>query len=187
MVTALFVAVVLVAMLALVNLALTLTIVKRMRSQHSHAGPTIVATAADSLPAGSRVPDFTATATDGTEFTAEHLGMGRTLVAFASETCQSCHEDLPTLIAYANDFVRDGGRVIAAVLTRPPADGSDAGEGSVAAALRDVATVFVDIEGDAVVSDAFSVTGYPTYLIVQDRVVDEVLLTIRDLPVLARG
>jgi hypothetical protein len=89
-------AVVLLSVVCLLNLLLTLGILRRMRAQAAsggqHAGPPY------SLGPGSSIGEFTAVTTDGERVSDDTL---TGLVGFFSAGCEACHELLPRFVEYA--------------------------------------------------------------------------------------
>lgn len=85
---------VLVALLGLLNLLLTVALIKRVREHDtrlgmfSDKGPTTMAEI------GERVEEFEATTVDGTTVSRDDLPEG-TLVGFFDPQCEVCHEHLP--------------------------------------------------------------------------------------------
>lgn len=98
-------ALVLLGLLCLVNLLLTVGILRRMRAQAAAGSGPLFA-----LRPGSAVGEFAATTTDGEPLTTATLDG---TVAFFSADCPACHDTLPDFLAYAREQGRD--RVLAVV------------------------------------------------------------------------
>jgi hypothetical protein len=98
----LVVAVVLVALLGLVNLVLTLALIRRLRAQDTfrpeHAGPPTT------LGPGAEIGDFTTTTVDGEPVTPADL---TGLVGFFSAGCKPCHDLLPSFVEHAKGRARE--------------------------------------------------------------------------------
>lgn len=159
------------ALLVVVDLALTLAVIRRLR-QHmpgSHqADPPF------SKMVGRPVPDFTTTATDGSEVTAEALRTGRAFVAFLAVGCGGCHDQLPQLREHVAKL-RDAGEHVLVVV-----NGSDAGASEFVDAFGHDAHIVVEND-DASLNAAFGIDGYPTYLVVDDGVVADVHVFTKEL------
>jgi thiol-disulfide isomerase/thioredoxin len=153
----------LVGALTLLNLVLTLGVIRRLREHTALLSnrpehPELM------RPAGAQADEFAATTTDG-EPVSRDLLTGRTLVAHLSTTCAPCRERLPEFLAVAAEF--DGGRSqVLAVVSR-------SGDGDAVAAeyverLAPVARVVVEF-GRGPVATAFGVSGFPSFAVVEDR------------------
>src|SRR5438270_353683 len=92
-------ALVLLGLLCLLNLLLTVGILRRMRAQPATGAGTPFA-----LRPGSAIGEFAATTTDGEPLTAATLDG---TVAFFSADCPACHDTLPDFLAYAREQGRD--------------------------------------------------------------------------------
>ncbi|GGS53342.1 TlpA family protein [Planobispora rosea] len=149
------VAITFLGVLTVLNLILTLAVVRRLREHSDHLSRLLSSPGgvpwASIIGSGERPRPFTATTVDGGELTESSLTDG-TIVAFFSPTCSACHEWVPRF-AEAAEAVP--GRAIAVVVADSPEDGA----GHVTS-LRAVARVVVE-EQDGAVAKAFGVTGYP--------------------------
>jgi thiol-disulfide isomerase/thioredoxin len=177
MTTVLLVAVVLLTLLVVADLALTLAIVRRLRAQPAGHAVRLTATATDALPVGSAVPAFTVGTLDGGTLSADALGSGRTLLAFTSESCTTCHAELPELQARLAQVAGEGGAAVVSVLADP------ADPPTLPGAVRDLAALVVETEDDRTLARAFQVSAYPTYVVVDQGRVAEVALSVADLAV----
>ncbi|MGK5552103.1 TlpA family protein disulfide reductase [Actinomadura kijaniata] len=171
-------AVVLVGALCLLDLLLTLGVIRRLR-EHTAALEGLLARGGggrppgDDLPAaGDAVAPFAATATDGTPVTAESLA-GRVIVAFLSTECDACRGQLPRFVEQARGQGRD--RVLGVVV------GDAAAAEDMVAALEPVARVAVEPVG-AAISAAFGVSAYPSYVVVEDGRVTGTAVSVTLLP-----
>jgi peroxiredoxin len=148
-------AVVLVGALCVLDLVLTLGVIRRLRELATTSADRRGAPSAD-IEVGTPVGDFETVTSAG-----EHLSRAEltedTLVAFFAPGCAPCVEKLPGFTAHA--AVRPGGRrrVLAAVVGEP----AEARE--FAEPLAAVARVVVEEPGGAL-SRAFGVHAYPTML-----------------------
>ncbi|WP_026212553.1 TlpA family protein disulfide reductase [Longispora albida] len=144
-------AVVLVGGLCVLNLLLTLGVIRRLR-EHTELLSRRGSVADDRTPQpGQVIGEFSS----GGLVTAD-LGE-RTLVGFFSPSCAPCKEMLPSFVELAKGYA---GPVVAVVV----AAGDEDAPGSVAA-LEPVARVVVEAPGGAA-GKAFGVSAWPTFLVV---------------------
>jgi thiol-disulfide isomerase/thioredoxin len=161
-------AVVLLAVLGMLNLLLTLAIVRRMRTMNPVQQPP------EPLPVGSAVGPFTAATTDGQTVSERDLRGGQTLVGYFSPGCPPCEAALPRFVSYAAGLDRE--RVLAVIVDETGTAGDQA------AALEAVARVVVASEHAPVV-DALSAYGYPAvFLLDEDGRVVAADTTVDGLP-----
>lgn len=140
----------LVGALVVLDLVLTLGVVRRLRE---HA--TLIEQALDGgagvadfmLPVGSPLPELRATTVDGGAVP----DAGPMLIGFFSPGCRACVERLPGFVEYARAF---DGRVLG-VAVGPPDDVAD-----IVAALRPVADVVVE-PSQGPLATALQVKGFP--------------------------
>jgi thiol-disulfide isomerase/thioredoxin len=163
MVPVLVAAVILIGAVGLLNLLLTVGVIRRLR-QHAAALSRLVGSAASPAPAlafagiGQAVGEFSTATVDGQPMDHSRLS-GETLVGFFSPHCERCKLQLPDFIAAARS--RQGGpdRVLAAVV------GAADEATDLVAALQPVARVVVESHGGPL-GTAFGVTAYPTVVTV---------------------
>lgn len=169
-------AVVILAILGMLNLLLTLAIVRRMRTG-SEPSVDSARRPPEPLPAGSPIGRFTAATTDGANVSERDLRGGQALVGYFSPGCPPCQAELPRFVTYAAGLDRE--RVLAVIVD---GTGSDAA-GDEAGVLAAVARVVVASGGDTVV-DALSAHGYPAvFLLDEDGRVVAADATVDGLPV----
>ena len=171
-------AVILVGALCVLDLILSLGIVRRLREQDETlarlTGPRPASQA--TVPVGRRIGEFTATTFSGAVVSRDGM-VGYQLVGFLSPGCRPCEQQLPRFLEYAERFP---GHVLAVVV----ADVADADEYT--ARLAPVADVVVEKDGGTVVR-AFAVTGFPAFcLLGADGVVTANGPTMAALPALSR-
>jgi peroxiredoxin len=155
-------AVVLVGALCLVDLILSLGVVRRLRA-HSSLIEHILTRDMDRTPirrAGERVDAFSAVTSGGGLVTRETLteSAGSVLVGFFSPDCDTCRERLP-------EFVRKAGRweeTIAVVV----GEKAEAMELADSFGLREAARVVLESPKDAAMADAFGVRAFPSVCVV---------------------
>ncbi|WFB10373.1 TlpA family protein disulfide reductase [Streptomyces sp. LX-29] len=148
-------AVILVGVLCVLDLILTLGVVRRLR-EHTE----LLANANSGLPAGiavgEEIGDFTAATVDGETLRRADLD-GETVVAFFSPTCQPCRRKMPKFVEFAKAMPGGRDRVLAAVIGDP----DEAAE--FAAQLGPVARVVVEGDDSGLV-EAFRTSAFPTLL-----------------------
>jgi thiol-disulfide isomerase/thioredoxin len=174
--TLLSVAVALVAVLCLVDLVLTLGVVRRLR-EHTRR-----LSAAQGFPAGGGtirkpgdgVDPFTATGLSGEPVSLDDL-VEPTLVGFFSPNCPACEEKLPSFVSYAKAFPGGTRRTLAVIA-------GDVGGVRYRSALSEVAAAVVVEHELGPVQQAFGVSGFPAFLVVVDGVVAQSTHDVAELP-----
>ncbi|MFI6984263.1 TlpA disulfide reductase family protein [Embleya sp. NPDC050154] len=149
----------LVGSLCLLNLILTVGVIKRLR-EHTEMLANVggAGNGRASITVGEEVGDFTASTVDGEQL-ARDLLVGETLVAFFSPTCKPCKEKLPKFLDFAATLPGGRDRVLATVV------GDTEASAALVAELTPVARVIVE-EYDGALSAAFQAKAYPTLLMV---------------------
>lgn len=141
--------------LCVVNLILTVGVVRRLR-EHSEAlsslrrGPAVMASA------GSVVGPFAAVTTDGETVSDGTLSETPTLVGVFSPGCPSCAERMPTFVETARNRP-DGRSGVIAVLV-----GAEEDVAAERAVLEPVARVVIERFGEAL-TGALAVSGFPAF------------------------
>jgi len=155
---------VLLGLLCLLNLLLTIGILRRMRAQPA-ARPELPF----ALRPGSAVGEFAVTTTDGEPLTLAALNG---TVAFFSADCAACHDTLPDFLAYAREQGRDN--VFAVFGGEEP---------ETVRALAEVAhVVTAELDGGPVAT-AFRNTWTPALYVVADGRVAATAGRVHELPV----
>jgi thiol-disulfide isomerase/thioredoxin len=150
-------AVVLLGVLCCLNLAMTLAVVRRLRTQAERASEDAVR-----LPPGVLAPEFSATTVSGPVVTLSDLTGARSVVAFLAANCPPCHEQVPEFTAYARSVPGGPAQVLAVVV-----GGTDAETAQLAGDLEGAASVALEnVAGP--LQKAFSVTGFPTFYVLDD-------------------
>jgi thiol-disulfide isomerase/thioredoxin len=168
--------------LCLLDLVLTLGVIRRLRVHTellSRRGPG--GQPPPMIPAGSTAGDFTTTTVDGE--TVSRAGLeAQTLVGFFTPHCGACKERLPDFVASAAAAPGGRDRVLAVIV------------GSVedAAEYRDelsaVARVVIEEGSTGSIVGALQVTAYPTFVVLDgDATVLASGYTLDDLPVPVAG
>jgi thiol-disulfide isomerase/thioredoxin len=174
--TLLAVAVALVGALCLIDLVLTLGVVRRLRDHSTRLSALSgFEPDADTLRApGVAVDPFTTEDVHGTPVSLTDLTQP-TLVGFFSPNCPACEEKLPSFLDYARAFPGGRDRTLAVVA-------GESGGVRYRGALGDVATVVVEPEVVGPVQKAFGTRSYPSFLVVVDGVVTQSTHDVADLP-----
>ncbi|GII62209.1 hypothetical protein Skr01_22940 [Sphaerisporangium krabiense] len=145
-----------IGLLCLLDLILTLGVIKRLR-EHTELLATRPSGGAPMYPAvGEEVGEFSTATVEGRRLSRADLD-DETLVGFFSPECQPCKEKLPGFVEFARSLSGGRERVLAVIVSA----GDD--PGPFLAALSPVARVVVEEPGGAL-SGAFMVGAYPALL-----------------------
>lgn len=147
---------VLVGVVALLNLALLMVILRRWQELEVVRRQDDFATRGPQL--GDRLPDFAITAISGRGLTQDDFRSGELLLGVFSQDCPSCADSLPDFAARADEVRESGGRVVALVM------GSDVGESDLTAKLVGPADEVVAEPEASPLFKALRVAGFPTIL-----------------------
>jgi protein-disulfide isomerase len=153
------VAVVALSLICLLDLFLTVGVVRRLK-EHTAALDELAGAPAEVMkPVGTSIADYTATTVDGARIALDLLA-GPTLVGFFSPRCGPCRERLPEFVARAAET--PAGRVLA-VVVGTDRDGIVGGDSqAMVAALAGATPVVLERPG-GVVGTAFGVRGFPAF------------------------
>lgn len=169
------VAVALVGVLCLVDLVLTLGVIRRLRDHSKRlSGANGFPTGETVGRPGMAVDSFSATSLTGEPATLDDL-VEPTLVGFFAANCPTCEEQLPAFLTYAATFPGGKQRILAVITT-------EAGGVRYRSALSEVAAKVVVEPELGPVQQAFGVNGYPAFVVVIDGVVAQSGHDIADLP-----
>ncbi|MEQ4301017.1 redoxin domain-containing protein [Plantactinospora sp. B6F1] len=146
-------ALVITGLLCVLNLILTLGVIKRLR-EHTELLSTI-AQGPPAIEVGQVVGEFETTTVDHEALTRDAL-TGDTLVAFFSPTCGPCKEKLPKFVEHVRALPGRDRSLAVVVGDRDQAQ-------AFVADLRPVTRVVVEA-GDGALSSAFRARAYPTLL-----------------------
>jgi hypothetical protein len=152
-------ATVLVGFVSVVNLILTIGVIRRLREhtkQLVNVGRASFDDDVRALRVGAEVGEFSATTVDGLPISRETF-VTRTAVTFLTPGCEPCVEKLPGFVEYARRAPGGRDQVLAVVV----GDAEEAAD--MVADLSDVALVVVERHGGPLTS-AFQVTAYPVLL-----------------------
>ncbi|WP_051581300.1 hypothetical protein [Pseudonocardia acaciae] len=154
-------AVIVVGVVGLLNLVLTVGVIRRLREhndiltdQVAGASPPIM------IDTGTAAEEFVATTIDGTPVTRDSLA-DTTLFAAMSTTCTTCLDKLPTFIDRAAAHPGGRQRVLAVVVAGP----DDSSTAPFLERLPAVAMVVMEPAGGAI-GTAFDIRGYPAFALV---------------------
>lgn len=168
-------AVVLLGVLCLMNIALSLAMVRRLREfgerLTGHPAPGVPQP--QLLASGTPLPDFHATDLTGQPVS---LPTGPGIVGFFSTGCDVCHTQVAPFVQLAGESGFDRTDVLAVVITDKGSDGAD-----MARALASAATVVVE-QPDGPTAVAFRVSAFPSFYLVADGVVRAGSVVVRKLP-----
>lgn len=147
--------VVVVGVLCLLDLLLTLGVIRRLRVHGELLATRIGPRPEPMLPEGEKAQPFSTVTVDGVRLSDTALA-DPTLLGFFSPGCSACVERLPLFVQRARDF--PGGRDhVLAVVVGPENEAAD-----YLRRLRPVARVALEEHGGEV-SRAFRVTGFPSF------------------------
>lgn len=169
-------AVVLLAVLVLLNMSVTAAMVRRLRHvEEGRQRPPDLG----GLAVGAEVPAFEATAVDGHPLTAEALSDRRTVVAFYSTSCEGCRVQAPGFAAEAKRLAAEGTQVVSVLMLMGGARDGDGPDG-----LRDLlasAGHLVVEDGVGALATSFEARATPSYFAVgPDRRITGKGLTLTD-------
>ena len=165
-----------IGVLCLVNIALTLAVVRRQNNQQKLLARIVSGSgepaALEVLP-GDRIGDFATTTLDGRAVSRTAL-TGSTLVAFMAPGCPSCEHNLPEFVTRAAAAPRGREQVLAVLL------GSSLGAGPMRELLTPVAMVVTEEQEAGPLATAFGVAALPAFALLDgDTVVESYPLADR--------
>jgi thiol-disulfide isomerase/thioredoxin len=168
------VAVIALAALGLLNLLLTLAVIRRLRVHTELLSTRSEMSEGSVIAVGERPEEFAAVDITGMPVPAD----GPRLVGFFSPDCKPCKETLPTFVAHAAGYPQGRSRVLAVVAGDGPGVVDFTGE------LTPVSQVVVE-SPDGPVNKAFQVNGYPAWCVLDEHgVVQHSGVGLHDMPVL---
>lgn len=152
----------LVGAIAMLDLLLTVGVIRRLR-QHTDKLATLQnlggAPVQIVIGAGEQVGEFAATTTDG-EPVSRDLLLEHTLVGVLSPDCSACQEQLPTFVERAKNFPGGRGQVLA-VLAGEPAQVEQYRQ-----QVAPVARVVIEPPIEGAVAAALHVQGWPAFAVI---------------------
>jgi AhpC/TSA family len=169
----------LVGALCVLDLLLTLAVIRRLRELSARLtaleayGP---ARGPSWLPVGSNIPEFSAITMDGEAISHRDLASGWAVIAFLHSGCEPCRRLVPELKAYIDGASTEGLRALAVVSGE-----EEAAPGGLASELREVAAVVRGADAAAVVR-AFDVRSFPTLYAVEGGAIQAAGTHVRQLP-----
>jgi thiol-disulfide isomerase/thioredoxin len=173
--TLLAVAVAIVGLLCLLNLVLTLGVVRRLRDHSQRLTALSMPSSEIALARqGDQVAPFTATTVDGS--VVSHTDLEEpTLVAFFSPDCPSCEQQLAPFAEYARAFPGGPERTLIVVT-------SESGGARYHRELDGLGRRVAEAELTGAVQQAFNTRGYPAFAVVVDGTVMQSAHGVGDLP-----
>lgn len=151
-------AVAVVAALTMLNLLLTLGVIRRLREHTERLAAAELGPPPELiLPAGERPAEFRAETVDGAEVTLASLATPA-LLGFFSPDCAPCREWIPRFVQAAAELPQGRAQALAVVARDGTGNGDEVSDD--VAALRRVAQVVVE-PANGPVSRAFAVRGWP--------------------------
>jgi thiol-disulfide isomerase/thioredoxin len=152
-------AVVLLAVIVVLNLAVTVAVLGRLRTRTwGHTGPR--PDGPGGLARGAALPAFAAPAVDGTIVGPDTFAGRRTLVGLFATSCPGCADAAPAFAAWAARLADADVATVAVLATGPGEDG-----GELVGILTKVGTLVVERRPGAVM-DAFGAQITPSYFLV---------------------
>jgi thiol-disulfide isomerase/thioredoxin len=149
-------AVVLVATVAVVDLLLTIVVIRRLRD-HSNALTALRESSPGfGLEPGDLIPEFKARDLDERLVSRDTLAGREALLGFFSTTCEACEEQLPEFVRFAGSLTADEAEVVA-VVSGASEEGTNLVE-----VLRRSLPVILESEGGLVTS-VMEVRAFPTF------------------------
>jgi hypothetical protein len=173
--TLLSVAVALVGVLCLLDLVLTLGVVRRLRDHSARLSALQLPPAETAIAkAGDAVEPFTASTVDGSAVSTGDL-VEPTLVAFFSPDCPACEQQLTPFVDYARTFPGGAARTLVVIT-------SETGGRKYHDAVTGLGRVVTEAELTGPVQKAFATRGYPAFVLVENGVVTTSSHGVADLP-----
>jgi hypothetical protein len=170
-------ALILLGAVMLLNLTLTLAIIRRLRERETlSASNSMGAIDVDAgIPVGETVPSFETTATDGTAVTGAETANKRMLYAFFSVDCKACWPKVPAFVTYVRQLRLGTDQVVSTVV------GAGAAADSVAK-LESVGRVVMEPTGGPM-SSALEARGFPSFVLVgAGGAVEAYTFSLTDMP-----
>lgn len=147
--------------LVLVDLVLSLGIIRRLRDHEQRLAAFPMLSSPGGLAVGQPVPEFSVMSTDGVELTRSWFDDATTVVAFVAPGCQGCDEQRSALDNYLAAAGAAGVQRVVAV----SAFGGEDGSGEIVQGFEGTARVVVGGPGDGLEA-AFAVTAFPSHFLV---------------------
>jgi peroxiredoxin len=171
--------------LCLINLAVLILVIKRLRAYLEELASR--PRGMQRMPVGTQISGFTATTATGSAVSLSDLTGSRSVVAFLSVSCGPCRTQLPEFKEHVRGVPGGASQVLAVLIAR-----DSAGAAEFAKELAGLATIVVEAPRSGPVQDAFnsegSVFGYPSFFALDERgKVEASGPTVGSLKVLAVG
>lgn len=147
-------AVVLVGAIAVLNLLLTMAVIRRLRRYEAAQGAPLP----DSGPkVGATIPEFSGETLSGETVATTDVSSAEAVFAFLSTTCSACPTSLPYLVEYAQARELKAAQVVAVI------GGEQADAGEFLDALAGKATVIMEAAMGPI-TQSFDVSAFPTFV-----------------------
>ncbi len=150
-----------VGVLCLIDLVLTVGVIRRLRTHEEMLSARPVASPSIVLPPGAMIGGFSAVSTDGVHVSDETL-TEPVLVGVFSPDCSACHDRLPQFAERARSFPGGRGNVLAVLV------GTEEEVADERRTLEPVALVLIEEYGTGL-TKALQVNGFPSLALVDVR------------------
>ncbi|MEV5742740.1 hypothetical protein AB0L30_22010 [Microbispora rosea] len=150
-----------VGVLCLVDLVLTVGVIRRLRAHEEMLSARPAGLPSIVLPPGGVIGGFSATSTDGVHVSDETL-TETVLVGVFSPDCSACHERLPQFAEHARSFPGGRGNVLAVLV------GTEEEMADERRTLEPVALVLIEEYGTGL-TKALQVRGFPSLALVDEH------------------
>ncbi|MEV4294944.1 TlpA family protein disulfide reductase [Microbispora rosea] len=150
-----------VGVLCLVDLVLTVGVIRRLRAHEEMLSARPAGSPSIVLPPGAVIGGFSATSTDGVHVSDETL-TETVLVGVFSPDCSACHERLPQFAEHARSFPGGRGNVLAVLV------GTEEETADERRMLEPVALVLIEEYGTGL-TKALQVRGFPSLALVDEH------------------
>ncbi len=150
-----------VGVLCLIDLVLTVGVIRRLRAHEEMLSARPVASPSIVLPPGATIGGFSAVSTDGVHVSDETL-TEPVLVGVFSPGCSACHDRLPQFAERARSFPGGRGNVLAVLV------GTEEEVAEERRTLEPVALVLIEEYGTGL-TKALQVNGFPSLALVDVR------------------
>ncbi|GLX04276.1 hypothetical protein [Microbispora sp. NBRC 16548] len=150
-----------VGVLCLIDLVLTVGVIRRLRAHEEMLSARPVASPSIVLPPGATIGGFSAVSTDGVHVSDETL-TEPVLVGVFSPGCSACHDRLPQFAERARSFPGGRGNVLAVLV------GTEEEVADERRTLEPVALVLIEEYGTGL-TKALQVNGFPSLALVDVR------------------
>ena len=156
---ALWAALIVVALIAVLAFALVMVLARRLRAVTERVNMFLPASDGGLPHPGTPVPEFTSTSTEGAAVGAADFAGATRVMALLTTECASCHDQVPAIRG-----IDDGPRPIVVVIGRPEQ------RAAMVASLGGRPVVLEEEDGGPIAT-AFDVSEFPAVMLVDDGVI----------------